>query len=215
MNIPHTHFTSLLKEKLRLPLPGEVAQFKMAHAARYSLATVAPATAKVASVMILLFPKEENTHFILIERVQTAGDAHSGQISFPGGKRDFSDIDLAQTALRETEEEIGVARQEIHLLGKLTPLYIPVSDFLVHPFVGSLPQTPTFTPQPNEVRQILEIAFADLLLPEVRKTTTLTVAKNIQLENVKYFDLSDKIVWGATAMILSEFLEVCNFSTPK
>ena len=102
MNIPHTHFTSLLKEKLRLPLPGEVAQFKMAHAARYSLATVAPATAKVASVMILLFPKEENTHFILIERVQTAGDAHSGQISFPGGKRDFSDIDLAQTALRRT-----------------------------------------------------------------------------------------------------------------
>ncbi len=202
----HSQLTKKLRQRLAEPLPGVEVQWQMAHAARYTLPTLSPDTAKIAAVLIVLFPKNETTHLVLIERVRVAGDVHGGQMSFPGGKQELTDRGLAHTALREAEEEIGIAHQSLEVLGKLTELYIPVSNFLVHPFVAMASHAPDFSLQPNEVAQIFEIPIPDLYRADVRKSTTLTIGKDIILDDVKYFDVCNRVVWGATAMILSEFL---------
>lgn len=132
-------------------------------------------------------------------------DIHKGQISFPGGKREKDDVDLAASAVRETEEEIGVHRESIRVLRTLTPLYIPVSNFLVHPFLGITDVLPTFVPQPEEVDDILEVPLRDILDPTRRRQIDIPIQSGLTLQNVPYYDLGGQVVWGATAMILSEF----------
>jgi len=193
-----------IRHKLSQTLPGRIAQLKMAPALRQHYKG-APDDATVACVLVLLFPKNDNWHFTLIQRVSHKKDRHSGQISFPGGRLEEDDKSLLAGALREAEEEVGVARDEINVLGKLTQLYIPVSNFLVHPFVGFLEKMPEFVPQPSEVDSILEIPVAELNKKENKKTRDISGGKNIILKNVPYFDFEGKVVWGATAMMLSEF----------
>jgi len=193
-----------IRHKLSQTLPGRIAQLKMAPALRQHYKG-APDDATVACVLVLLFPKNDNWHFTLIQRVSHKKDRHSGQISFPGGRLEEDDKSLLAGALREAEEEVGVARDEINVLGKLTQLYIPVSNFLVHPFVGFLEKMPEFVSQPSEVDSILEIPVAELNKKENKKTRDISGGKNIILKNVPYFDFEGKVVWGATAMMLSEF----------
>jgi len=193
-----------IRHKLSQTLPGRIAQLKMAPALRQHYKG-APDDATVACVLVLLFPKNDNWHFTLIQRVSHKKDRHSGQISFPGGRLEEDDKSLLAGALREAEEEVGVARDEINVLGKLTQLYIPVSNFLVHPFVGFLEKMPEFVPQPSEVDSILEIPVAELNKKENKKTRDISGGRNIILKNVPYFDFEGKVVWGATAMMLSEF----------
>ena len=115
-----------------------------------------PQDAKLACVMLLLYPKDNQTYFVLIERMSTnKNDRHSGQISFPGGKLDQTDLTLLDGALRETEEEVGINRKDIKSIGSLTDLYIDVSNFHVFPFIGTLDYTPKFVPQPTEVQSCL------------------------------------------------------------
>ena len=193
-----------IRHKLSQTLPGRIAQLKMAPALRQHYKG-APDDATVACVLVLLFPKNDNWHFTLIQRVSHKKDRHSGQISFPGGRLEEDDKSLLAGALREAEEEVGVARDEINVLGKLTQLYIPVSNFLVHPFVGFLEKMPEFVSQPSEVDSILEIPVAELNKKENKKTRDISGGRNIILKNVPYFDFEGKVVWGATAMMLSEF----------
>ena len=197
-----------LEEKLQRALPGQDVQYQMAHVIRRQY-DPAPAHAQRAGVLALLYPKEQEWHIVLIERSSRhPGDQHSGQISFPGGRFEEPDRTLADTALREAHEEVGVDPHIVTLIGELTELYIPVSNFLVKPFVGYTFRTPHFQPQLSEVSSIVETPVRLLKNPETRQATDLKISGNITLRNVPYFNVFGKVVWGATAMMLNELLEV-------
>ena len=190
---------------LQGPLPGRAAQLQMASMKRLtelSANWTIPDNPRIASVIILLFQDQaQDWRTVLIQRTQNPNDRHSGQISFPGGSWDHSDASLEAVALREAQEEVGIAPQHIEVLGRLTELYIPVSNFLVHPFVGHIQQAPVFVPQPGEVAQILTPPVRIFFDNTFKKTTNL-----VNIQDVPYFDVEDQIVWGATAMIMNEFI---------
>lgn len=201
-------FIDHLHRRLQQPLPGQEAQFRLAHAARYTAAPPPP-NARKASVLVLFFPKDEHWHLVLIERESSnPNDRHSGQVSFPGGQHDSGDPDYQYTALREAWEEVKAPMDQIQVLGALTELYIPVSNFLVYPYVGWLAEQPAFAPQLSEVRAILETPFASFQKPDSLRTTDIEIGQGLRLRDVPYFDIDGRIVWGATAMIISELLEV-------
>lgn len=200
-----------LRRRLAEPLPGREAQYKMASLRRLQELNphpAPPATAKIACVLALLFQRNKAWHTVLIERSPNPRDRHSGQISFPGGRWEESDGALANVALREAEEEVGVPAREVEILGQLTELYIPVSNFLVHPFVGLLQAPPAFRPQPGEVAGILTPALEVFHSAKNRKRTDVKIGQGVTLPDVPYFEVDGRVVWGATAMILNEFLEL-------
>jgi len=197
-------FIENLKKQFKFPLPGKKVQYEMATAFRNNLKPP-PENASKAAVMTLFYQKNNSPHFCLIQRVSTnKQDRHSGQISFPGGKYEPEDKDLEYTALRETYEEIGVPIDEIHVIGELTELYIPVSNFLVFPFVGYINTIPNFALQESEVENIIEIPFQLIKEKDTRQLTDIKVSANLTLKKVPYFNVYGKVVWGATAMILNE-----------
>jgi 8-oxo-dGTP pyrophosphatase MutT (NUDIX family) len=200
-------FINQLKEALQKPLPGRNAQFRMAHLARRGYAE-APPSARKAAVLALFYPKNTVWQLALIQRTSSnPNDQHSGQISFPGGRFDpHHDESLLHTALRETEEEIGIPKHQIQALGALTELYIPVSNFLVFPFVGFSSETPDFNLQATEVQSILEVPFSHFQHPDNCSVADVKVGGKLTLNNVPCFVLNHHIIWGATAMILSELL---------
>lgn len=208
------NFVQQLQNQLSLPLPGAEAQQYMAPTHRLSsehyLKTIK--RYRHGSVLILLFEKDNSPHFVLTRRQDYEG-IHSGQISFPGGKADLSDIDHIQTALRETEEEIGISRHQIEVIGELTQLYIPPSNFLVKPVVGFLPRAPQFKKDEKEVAEIIVVATSDLLSEDIRQHKIMDLSRGLKAPDltavkVPFFNINGHHVWGATAMILSEFVEV-------
>ncbi|RMG78248.1 MAG: CoA pyrophosphatase [Bacteroidetes bacterium] len=201
-------FIQKIKEGLQRPLPGVEAHYKMSHVTR-KYYNKAPSDARIACVLALFYPSGSEWQLTYIERDSTnPNDRHSGQISFPGGKYEPEDRTFEQGALRETEEEIGVPQKDIQLLGRLTELYIPVSDFLVYPFVGFLDYEPRFIPQPGEVKSVIHVPFSELLRPEIVQVRDLRISPAISLKKVPYYDLNGKTLWGATAMMTSELTEV-------
>jgi len=210
----HSNFSDIekIRERLRQPLPGIAVQWEMTRR-QYDLQQIKdwyaqlPPNHKKASVMALIYPKEGVWHTALMQRPESPY-AHSRQVSFPGGSQEKSDSSDETTALRETEEEFGIPAAHIEVLGALTPLYIPVSNFYVQPFVGFLPQTPSFQKDDNEVEEILETPLSWLLETERRKITNLSLTNDNVLRDVPYYDMHERKVWGATAMILSEFATV-------
>lgn len=197
-----------LHTALQKPLPGAKAHYKLAPAYRKEIIEnqIISNDYKLASVLILLHPKDDNISFPLMLRHQYKG-AHSGQISLPGGKAEQNDNSLQETALRETEEEIGVPAKQINIIGQLSKLYIPPSNFLVHPFIGYIDFEPHFIPEIKEVKQLYNTNLDDVLNPKSLQETNLTLANG---KNIKtpYFNLHQQIVWGATAMIISELKEI-------
>ena len=147
-----------------------------------------------------------------MKRAANIHDKHSGQISFPGGKHEASDPNYEFTALRETEEEFGVSADQIEILGKLTNLPVPASNFLIHPYVGYCKTMPNFTPDASEVAAILQTSISHLLDPATLKIKDWSNPSGWSIKNVPYFDVKDNVVWGATAMVLSEFLEIVTSS---
>lgn len=202
------NFIEEIREKLKGDLPGQAAQYKMTHAVRRS-SKPAPADARIACVMCLFYEKNEEPHIAFIQRTsKNPNDRHGGQIGFPGGKAEDFDVSHEATARRETEEEIGVKGSDIDVLGALTPLYIPVSNFQVYPFVGYLDYEPTFKRQVEEVDAVLEIPFSTFQDEAVRMTKDMNFSENIVLKDVPYFDLGEHALWGATAMMMSEVVEL-------
>ncbi len=200
--IPH------LQTRLTEPLPGPEAQYRMAHAVRSTFPNNSE-NARIACVLLALYPKAGEWHLVLIQRVSNnPHDRHGGQISFPGGGYEDADQSLEDGALREAHEEVGIIPQDVQLLGRLTELFIPVSNFMVHPFIGHLDYAPSFIPQISEVQQILEVPLATLQNPANRQITQMRISDKITLKNVPYFDVQGHIVWGATAMMLNEFLDL-------
>jgi 8-oxo-dGTP pyrophosphatase MutT (NUDIX family) len=163
-------------------------------------------TAKKAAVMMLFYPKERETHLVLIKRNSYPG-VHSSQIAFPGGKVDPEDVDFRQTALRETFEEIGISEDKISVVKDFTPLYIPPSDFLVYPFMGVCSTEIEFVLQQEEVAGIIEVPLKTLLDESIISNKILDTSYAKSLE-VPVFEIEGHIVWGATAMMLSELKDV-------
>lgn len=194
-------FTDALLQILSEGLPGPAAQRFMAPAGR----VVGPYEGgdypdeKKASVMVLLFPKDEVVHSVLMERPSYDG-VHSGQISFPGGGQELQDENAWFTALRETKEEVGV--EGIRHLGALSPLYIPPSNFFVRPYLGWLPHYPTFIPDEKEVASIVEFPVQHILTASSK--STMLVERNTWRMQVPCYIIGNHKVWGATAIILSE-----------
>ncbi len=200
-------FIERLKIRHQEGLPGRDHQLKMA-ALRGRSVFDAPSTARKAAVMLLLFPKNGEWQLILTERTGNDNDPHSSQISFPGGSVEASDVDLAATALRETHEEIGVEPSVIEIIGAMTDLYIPVSNFHVQPFLAFTKTPPQYKPQETEVKQVIETPLSVLKNSDNWKVKDIKVSDKYDLKNVPYFDVFGKTVWGATAMMISELLEI-------
>ncbi len=202
---------STLQEKIKEPLPGNKAQYKMAHFNRKNIyPQPPPSDARIACVLLLLYPKHEAWHFVLIKRMSSTNpnDKHSGQVSFPGGQLEEIDKSLEAGALREAEEEVGVIAKDISIIGKMTDLYIPVSNFLVHPFIGHMDYAPNFSRQESEVKAIIEAPISLLLDKNTLQKTTLKLPQGFVLKDVPHYNIHGHVVWGATAMMLSEFLEI-------
>ncbi|MTI32243.1 CoA pyrophosphatase [Cytophagales bacterium RKSG123] len=162
-----------------------------------------PKSARRGGVLLLLYPEQEKIFFPLMLRPSYPG-VHSDQVSLPGGKVEKYDKNLIQTALRETHEEIGVDPSQVTILGELTDLYIPASNFLVRPVVGFARHSLSFQPDPKEVKKIIKATLIDLLDDSKMKQTQLELTNKLILDT-PYFDVKQHVVWGATAMILSEF----------
>lgn len=200
-----THLTGELKK----PLPGEKIRHRLSPPYRPQLSAeeIQNNQPKLGGVLILLYEKGNEWHIVFTERKAYDG-VHSGQMSLPGGKKDDSDKDLVHTALRETEEEIGVAASTIQVLGKLSELYIPPSNFLVYPSVGFSQGPIAFHPQQDEVERIVEIP-AGFFLDE----HNIDSQRRIQLYNgttvvVPAYIYGQHVIWGATAIIMSEFVHL-------
>ncbi len=205
------NFINRLKENLQRPLPGKEAQYEMARNFRSRSEISAPPNARTAGVLMLFYPKNQEWHLAFIRRKAHEKDPHSAQISFPGGKYEREDGTVMQTALREAMEETGIAPDQVEMLGPLTSLYIPVSNFEVHPFVGFSTTRPEFVPQEEEVDDIIEVPVSFLLDPDCVQTTDLKV-RDYLLRNVHCFKYEDHIIWGATAMMLNELVTVARSS---
>lgn len=157
---------------------------------------------KNAGVMMLFYPKEGKTHLVLIVRNSYHG-VHSSQIAFPGGKFEKSDVNLEFTALRETYEEIGIRQDKIEIIKAFTHLYIPPSNFMVYPFLGICREVVTFYPNPVEVADIIELPLTTFLSDSIMVNTNMKTSYASSIE-VPAFKIEEHIVWGATAMMLSE-----------
>src|SRR5690606_38184832 len=199
---------SVLERKLKNELPGRKGQIHMAPTpvdeARFNV--LEPPHARKGAVLLLLFPDKSGCIIPFIKRPTYPG-IHSGQVALPGGKWEESDQTLENTAIRETEEEIGVEGSKIQLIGKLSKLYIPPSNFLVTPFVGFTKEIPEFVPDPREVDKIIYCSFETLVDKSIRKETMIKVSKNHSIM-APYFAIEEEVVWGATAMMLSELMVI-------
>ena len=204
-NMPGTDFSfyTLLQQEL-LNLPGEEAHVEMFPLrARTSEALKAAPDHRISAVMVIFYAHENSHRLILIERQDYDGK-HSGQIGFPGGKIEPGDTDEQAAALRETFEEIGISPNAVSIVGKLTNVYIPVSNFLVHPFVGYLDNEPVFSIDAREVKSVQTISVDELLNDDCRVTTSIIITKGTTLKEVPAFCIREKIIWGATALMLNE-----------
>jgi 8-oxo-dGTP pyrophosphatase MutT (NUDIX family) len=204
-----TFHNQALKIKLAIskPLPGTAAQYLMAPKVRKSSEELLKENTdyRNSSVLLLLFPDKEGTmSTIFIERPLN-NSVHSGQIALPGGKVDDTDVNFRYTALREAEEEIGVPKNNVEIIGMLTPLYVPASNFLIHPHIGITYDTPEFNPNPAEVKSLLPLTI-DKLISLMPETATFNTSYG-QL-SAPGFKIGKHHMWGATSMIVSEFREM-------
>lgn len=203
---PDKTFIEKLKQELQKPLPGEEAQYRMAPSYRPRLTKeeILANHPRLSGVMLLLFEKNNELYIAFTQRKQYEG-VHSGQMSFPGGKKDISDTGLLETALRETFEEIGIERNKIDVIGSLSELYIPPSNFLVHPSVGFVSDFEKFIPQQNEVEKVVEIPVSFFF--DNRNVNLRTEIKLFDGSVVKVpaYIFNEHIIWGATAIMLAEF----------
>jgi 8-oxo-dGTP pyrophosphatase MutT (NUDIX family) len=190
-------------------LPGFAAQAKMSPPLRgkYSLNDLEKLNAKESAVLILLYEKNEEAYIVFTQRHDYDG-AHSGQISLPGGKKDLTDTDLSFTSLRETHEEIGVLLETSAIISHLSWLYVPPSNFVIYPFIAFSETSLSFTPEEKEVKEIIEIPVAQLVNKENQKSYLYENKKFKVSAESPSFQVDGKIIWGATAMILSELLTI-------
>lgn len=201
--------TARLSERMTSPLPGLAAQLKMASGLRAKAAAsfdMDVKNAKVGAVLIALYPDNGVIRTVLMKRPDYNG-THSGQISFPGGKVEEKDSDIIQTALREAEEEVNIKPDEVRVIGQLTQLYIPPSNFLVHPVLGILSKPPLLIPDQHEVESIHVPELSYLLRDDIIEEKDIILSSGFRMRT-PYFEVDGHTVWGATAMIIAELKDM-------
>lgn len=200
-------FIENLKESLLEDLPGYSAQKDMEPPFR-NMIPVSEKPARKAATMLPLY-YQNGWKFILIQRSSHPLDKHKGQISFPGGSIETKET-AAAAALRETEEEVSIPRNQIQLVGKLSDLFIPVSNFNVSPHIGFVDMEGiTLKAQASEVQRIIHVDLNEFMEDSVIQFKNMDMQNGMLVKNVPFFDISNEIVWGATAMMLSEFRTIC------
>lgn len=197
---------SLAQLQAALALPafdGVTAQMRMAPAGRADMRPRADHPPRQSAVLVLIYPEADGSLHLLLTKRADHLRGHSGQVSFPGGSRDLQDVSYQATALRETCEELGICDEaQITLIGHLTPLWIPPSNFDVYPIVALMNAPPQMTPNPHEVAAVFSLSLDDLCSDRLKQTTTMTFRG--QAAAVPYYAVGGHVVWGATCMILSE-----------
>jgi len=200
---------SRLQDALTRPLPGLAAQLRMAPSPRVGWDPLkVPEGTRDGAALLLVYPHEDAFSLPLTVRGSQLRN-HTGQVSLPGGRVDDGET-IEAAALREAEEEIGVDRGVVRLLGRLTPLHIPVSNYLLHPVVGFVDARPVFNRAEWEVARIIEPTLAQLRDPATIKRerrTRTTAGQSVEID-VPFFDIETEKVWGATAMVLAEFCAI-------
>jgi len=206
------HFITQLKITINNDLPGKESHQKMRVIYDQSIELpFSKINSTQAAVLILLYLADNEIYFFLTKRTDELKN-HKGQISLPGGKQEGNEK-LIDTALRETQEEIGINKTSISIIGTITPLFVPVTGFMIYPFIGYSLNKLDPKPDPVEVATIFSVNISDLLNKENRTTEQ----RNIRGYDVQvpYFKLNDYQVWGATSMILSEFRDLIKFINEK
>ena len=203
-------FLNSISKIENIPLPAEASQFKMSPPFRLKLQELQKDKinqAKKAGVMALFYPdRKMQTKLVLILR-KTYKGVHSAQVGFPGGKLEEEDFSIQDAALRETYEEIGVSIQSIKVLKEMTQVYIPPSNFFVQPYIGITKETPRFIKQDDEVEDIIEVTLNDFLDDTNIIIERVSTSYKVNVD-VPAFKLNDHVVWGATAMMLSEIKDL-------
>jgi len=194
-------FTEWLKQRLQQPLPGYEAQRKMMNVNRPRVQQ-APPGARQSGVLLLLYPDRGQARMVLIER-SADGGVHSGQIALPGGKKEDTDDSIVTTALREAAEEVALNAHQVEVIGQLTPLYIPVSNFIVNPVIAVTGEEPKLIPSEAEVADILKLPLPALF--SVKEMVEVKASGlDLTIRTIAYMLEDRRFIWGATAMILSE-----------
>ncbi len=194
-----------LQERLSGPLPGHDDFREVSGYARPDLETVKRLVPppRESGVLIILYPERGALHTLLMLRPAYDG-VHSGQISFPGGRREAQDEDIIATALREFGEETGAAMHGFKVLGTLTPVYIPPSQALVTPVVAVVEELGALRPDPREVAALIPVSIEHLLREDILKRTKVHVSILKREMEVPYWDVDGHVVWGATALMIAE-----------
>jgi 8-oxo-dGTP pyrophosphatase MutT (NUDIX family) len=193
-----------VKQALALPeFDGFKAQLGMAPAGRERLQPNPDLLPRQSAVLVLIYPRVgEGLHVILTKRTDSLR-GHSGQVSFPGGSVDPEDTCYEDTALRETREELGINTSQVRILGRLSKMWIPPSNFDVIPVVATVNHEPLMTPNPFEVAQVLHLSLDNLVDDRIKCSTQMDFRGTSV--DVPYYDVDGHIVWGATAGMLCEF----------
>jgi 8-oxo-dGTP pyrophosphatase MutT (NUDIX family) len=200
-----TAFKTWLQSRLQQPLPGYEAQRKMMTVVRPDGAH-APDGARQSGVLLLFYPTSDDIKLVLIER-SIDGGAHSGQMAFPGGKKEDTDADIVATALREANEEVALDAAQVQVVGRLSSLYIPVSNFVVNPVVAICNEEPILKGSEFEVAEILRLSI-NTLFSRKEMVPVMVSGGTLKLRAMAYMLSDVKFIWGATAMILSEVEEM-------
>lgn len=198
----------LLKRQLAARLPGNSSHLKMVPPGRALKLPEDQQNFSDSAVLLLLFPYRHELHICLIRRPSTMKN-HAGQIAFPGGKREKEDADLIQTALREAHEEIGIDPASLEVLGRLSPVYVEVSSFVITPVLAWMEEKPEIRQDAHEVDEVLLISLERLAKQEIRCHRELETRTGILC--VPGFEIDGSFIWGATAMILAELIDLCAF----
>ncbi len=201
-------FSEELLEAFKHPLPGKSAHKQLMPYLKINKHIQPPQllSTRKGAVMALIYPIENIPHLLLIERPVYEG-VHSGQLAFPGGKIDATDANSLSAALRETKEEVGIGHEVIKVAGSLTEVFVFASNFLVFPYVGIINEAPKIIREEKEVAGILEIPVHTFFDPYILKEKPIQSALGLTL-NAPYYDLNGKVLWGATAMMVSELCTI-------
>lgn len=191
-----------IHQRLSDELPGKLAHQEAAPYRKVDYDNLDINTVRKSGVLVLFYEKDNEPHLVLIQRPIYQG-THSGQIAFPGGKVEETDKDIIHTALREANEEVGVVMDDVEVIGQLSDVYIPVSNFLVSPVIGFVDYAPNFIAEEREVAEIVELKLSLLIQTEELSMDNIKLSNGLKLE-VPTFQFNQKTIWGATALMLNE-----------